>query len=847
LLLPTKSFAEDVPANVVKVRDSVYRVLCSDEEWYYSGSGFLIHSDEGSSYVVTNHHVIEDVIAESIVVVDHNGIEIPAEIAVDDIDHDLCVLKTKTPLINSQPLILSTTPAMVGSSVYALGFPGAGDYLLDDYAYQIEDVTLTDGIVSSVKEASIIQGGKMVTYLQMNAAINPGSSGGPLVDSDGRVVGINTLRILNSQDVFAAISVRHLTDLLDSFRISYSGMQTEFENGESAKQEISTLTLVTIIGVTTLIIIFAAAIVIRSRKKLSLAMLMERRLHGFDIDNALNLLLPVFKSLSVLHTRGEAHLGIYPANMYIDKFGLATLGKQMKSTKICTATKPFIPPEQYSSDGKTGTWSDVYSICAVLYYLITHRLPTDAMQRYQHDDLRNNLTELSSDKEGSSIFSILAQALNLNAENRFNDTNVLSKALGISDRITYLPVTKVKKPFAFPVITKKLRRQVLAIGLAVLFVCSVLAAWDYHENKYKEAMALLESEQYFDARVVLSTTLPFYKDVDSLEDYLYAKEHLQKGLFDKAKQLFTEIIDYRDSKNMVLECDFRKASSLLGDGYYDEAKEMFEQLGSYSNSSEMVKECDYQSAINDLKCNFYETAKTKFKKLSELNYRDSSTMIFEADYQHAKDAYLSFKDKPSLSAIQQTYKILKNLGNYKDAETVLSNVTESVYVRGKDLFNNFLVDLDVSKLYDPEGYFSLISNYKDSNEYLALFKAFDYKSPDFNYDNDMWKIYNNLLPLWDFEPAQSIILSDWFITYHLTGTWKGDGHVFKIRKRSDGEFPLEDDLSSYDGDSYYIINCILYVGYEEPFKKDYSFTFINENEMLVYTYRNGKTYDLFRQ
>ena len=81
---------------------------------------------------------------------------------------------------------------LVGIAVYVFGYPGAGDVLLDQEAYRVEDISITNGIVSAVKEATLLD--KPTTYLQTNAAINAGNSGGPMINDAGEIVGICTPR-----------------------------------------------------------------------------------------------------------------------------------------------------------------------------------------------------------------------------------------------------------------------------------------------------------------------------------------------------------------------------------------------------------------------------------------------------------------------------------------------------------------------------------------------------------------------------------------------------------------------------------------------------------------------------
>ena len=119
-----------------------------------------------------------------------------ATVAVSLPDRDLAILKLDEPISSMKPLPLySGEPsALAGEQVYALGFPGVADDLFERSNSVRDDVTMTDGIISAVKPSySFGTGERTVTGLQINVALNHGNSGGPLVNGEGIVVGVNTI------------------------------------------------------------------------------------------------------------------------------------------------------------------------------------------------------------------------------------------------------------------------------------------------------------------------------------------------------------------------------------------------------------------------------------------------------------------------------------------------------------------------------------------------------------------------------------------------------------------------------------------------------------------------------
>jgi len=139
------------------------------------GSGFVI---DKAGHILTNYHVIAD--AQKIEVTLHNRKKYPATIVGSDRAHDLAVLQIKGSEL--QPMILGDSANLqVGQRVYAIGNPFglAG--------------TLTQGIVSSIRQVQEPNGPVIEEAIQTDAAINPGNSGGPLLNSHGEVIGINTI------------------------------------------------------------------------------------------------------------------------------------------------------------------------------------------------------------------------------------------------------------------------------------------------------------------------------------------------------------------------------------------------------------------------------------------------------------------------------------------------------------------------------------------------------------------------------------------------------------------------------------------------------------------------------
>jgi S1-C subfamily serine protease len=142
-----------------------------------AGSGSVI---DKRGHILTNNHVIED--AQAIQVTLQNGKEYTAELVGADKAQDVAVLKIDAPQDELFPIPIGTSDNLrVGQRVYTLGNP-----------FGLEG-TLTTGIISNLNRTlpSRVEGREMKSIIQTDAAMNPGNSGGPLLDTSGRLIGMN--------------------------------------------------------------------------------------------------------------------------------------------------------------------------------------------------------------------------------------------------------------------------------------------------------------------------------------------------------------------------------------------------------------------------------------------------------------------------------------------------------------------------------------------------------------------------------------------------------------------------------------------------------------------------------
>jgi putative serine protease PepD len=153
------------------------KAITSDGE--DEGTGIVLNE---SGLILTNDHVIKGATSITIDASGSSKVARSATIVGEEANQDLALIRVNPSGLGLEPLTLASSSALqVGDSVYAIGNP-----------YGLEE-TLTKGIVSALnREISAPDGSKITGAIQTDAALNPGNSGGPLLDEQGDVIGVNS-------------------------------------------------------------------------------------------------------------------------------------------------------------------------------------------------------------------------------------------------------------------------------------------------------------------------------------------------------------------------------------------------------------------------------------------------------------------------------------------------------------------------------------------------------------------------------------------------------------------------------------------------------------------------------
>lgn len=163
---------------------------------YSTGTGFYL---KDAGLIVTNEHVIR---GNRKVVINGEGFEKQnTQVIFTDVRHDLAFLKIPNTIEAPEAKIFEGEAMERGETVIAVGHPFGLKY------------SATQGIVSNIEEEK-----NDLVYIQHDAALNPGNSGGPLINQNGEIVGVNTFVIQNGNNVGFSLPIEYLRNAIKEFQ-----------------------------------------------------------------------------------------------------------------------------------------------------------------------------------------------------------------------------------------------------------------------------------------------------------------------------------------------------------------------------------------------------------------------------------------------------------------------------------------------------------------------------------------------------------------------------------------------------------------------------------------------------
>lgn len=218
--------------------------------------------------------------------------------------------------------------------------------------------------------------------------------------------------------------------------------------------------------------------------------LLQNGVMGFG--ECVHMLLPLMRSLAKVHERGMIHRDISPDNIMVEADGrlrLLDLGSAKElnlndsgNSQLVTK-KGFSPAEQCIEGGRIGTWTDVYALCATIYYCVTGKLAPDAMERLASDKDPLSFDVQMKEPLGEKAKNVLRKGLSVRSENRIQTVEELADALekaaagkaADTKDIAKSGINKVKK-FVIKVII------VCAAVLVILYVIGSVSGGDSDDS-----------------------------------------------------------------------------------------------------------------------------------------------------------------------------------------------------------------------------------------------------------------------------------------------------------------------------------------------------------------------------
>lgn len=183
------SETNSLSTSIEKIFDSVVYISSSKGREVGTGTGFVYKVDENYGYIITNNHVVENSVELN--VTNSANATVLATIAGADAYSDLAVLKVDKSFVIKSAIFGDSTKVNVGDTIFTVGSPLGKEYIN----------SVSKGIISGKNRTvsvTLSSGEFLMDVIQIDASINPGNSGGPLCNINGEVIGVNSMKLVDS-------------------------------------------------------------------------------------------------------------------------------------------------------------------------------------------------------------------------------------------------------------------------------------------------------------------------------------------------------------------------------------------------------------------------------------------------------------------------------------------------------------------------------------------------------------------------------------------------------------------------------------------------------------------------
>ena len=185
----TVTESDTISSSIDKVYNTVVYIAASSGKSSSTGTGFFYKIDENYGYIITNNHVVED--SDRVEITTTAGQTVEATILGSDEYSDIAVLRVSKESVIEVADIGDSTESLVGDTIFTVGSPLGIDYMN----------SVSKGIISGTDRTitvSLTSEDFLMNVLQIDASINPGNSGGPLCNINGEVIGVTSMKLVDS-------------------------------------------------------------------------------------------------------------------------------------------------------------------------------------------------------------------------------------------------------------------------------------------------------------------------------------------------------------------------------------------------------------------------------------------------------------------------------------------------------------------------------------------------------------------------------------------------------------------------------------------------------------------------
>ena len=549
-------------------------------------------------------------------------------------------------------------------------------------------------------------------------------------------------------------------------------------------------------------------------------------------DEALQLLLPIMDALDAVHGRGIIHRDVTPDNICIMAdgkvklldFGAArySLGDRSRSLDV-VLKHGFAPKEQYSRHGRQGPYTDVYSLAATLYYVLTGRKPPESIDRMEEDDLV--LPSSLGVKLPISGEDALIKALAVQPTDRFQSVGAFAQALqgmeNVAEEPQQTPLSSTEPSQKDLSYTAKTKLQMLqTIGRQLLQWCIRHKKW------------LIPAAACAVVVIVLAGVL-----ISNNSRYLRALRLAQTGEFIQAQsclpaKTYVKLVDASLLEEIEIgaakEIQYHAACENLESGAYQQAMEEFDALGDFEDSKDKKYKAQYYYSEQLREEKKFEQAVVQLESLHQSGYPGAQEAINTTYCEWSEDL---FQNAQYILAIDTIRRAPVSLQTQNLLEKLEKDVTEIAI--------EFYWENDFSRASEL---FVALSDYGDNEKYLTLIKCRNTELP-------LQERIDQLLEILDFEDAGKVLLyDDEIATEYLQGEWRSDDRRWLFIMYEDGS--IRYNVPWYDYGDFYRIeygDVLLYPADDyDNTQKLYSFRLEGPDRLKLFCYKDAAVYYLSR-